>query len=82
MMCGGYSHEKLPDDESNNLYNKIKDSINHEIKEFVSYKTQVVNGTNYLLKLLLTNNTFIFVKVYKDLNNNIEITDQNVKDSF
>ena len=56
--------------------------IKHETIKFVSYKIQIVNGTNYLLKVLLADNTFLFIKVYKDLNNNIEVIEQDIRNDF
>ena len=82
MLCGGYSEEKKPDDVSLEIYNKIIDTIQYETIKFVSYKIQIVNGTNYLLKVLLADNTFLFIKVYKDLNSNIEVIEQDIRIDF
>ena len=82
MICGGYSNEKIHDDESNEVFESIKNNIKYSYVKVISYKTQIVNGINYILKILLENEKLLFVKVYKDLNNNFEVIDQNIKSDF
>lgn len=82
MICGGYSNEKIHDDESKEVFESIKHNIKYSYVKVISYKTQIVNGINYILKILLENEELLFVKVYKDLNNNFEVIDQNIKSDF
>lgn len=82
MICGGFSNEKLHDDESKEVFESIKDNIKYSYVRVISYKTQIVNGINYIIKILLENNKFLFVKIYKDLNNNFEVIDQSIKSDF
>tara|TARA_B100000902_G_C27286323_1_gene904609 strand:+ start:523 stop:771 length:249 start_codon:yes stop_codon:yes gene_type:complete len=82
MICGGYSNEKIHDDESNEVFESIKNNIKYSYVKVISYKTQIVNGINYILKILLENEELLFVKVYKDLNNNFEVIEQNIKSDF
>ena len=82
MICGGYSNEKLHDDESKEVFESIKHNIKCSYINVISYKTQIVNGINYILKILLENEELLFVKVYKDLNNNFEVIEQNIKSDF
>ena len=82
MICGGYSNEIKHDNESLEIYNLIKDDINYNVVKVISYKKQIVNGTNYILKILIEDEKFLFVKVYKNFENNIELLEQNIKDDF
>ena len=82
MICGGYSNEIQHDDESLEIYNLIKDDVKYKVIRVISYKKQIVNGINYLLKILIEDEKFLFVKVYKNFENNIELLEQNIKDDF
>lgn len=75
MMCGGFGGAKPVDDTIVGVCNEVKSHVeNHLGKTFqtfepVSYKTQVVAGTNYKVKVR-TENDFIHIKVHKPLPHN------------
>jgi len=69
MMCGGQSELKKPDDDSK----QVLESVIAELREktghadnvtLLGYKTQVVAGINYFLKLSLADKNFGFSIVH------------------
>ena len=79
-FTGGISEEKKKDNYIQNIVNKFKKNIEKEIKnkinkfEVHSYKTQVVAGINYFIKIELDNKIFIHLKIYKTLDNHFSLT--------
>jgi cystatin-A/B len=75
MLCGGFGGVKNADNSIVELCNDIKSSAeNHlgqtfTVWEPVHYKTQVVAGTNYLIKVK-TDTDYVHVKVHKALPHN------------
>ena len=71
-MCGGFGGVKQADDTVIAICNEVKSHVENHIGqtyqtfEPVSYKTQVVAGTNYLIKVR-TDNDFVHIKVHKPL---------------
>ena len=82
MICGGFSDEKQVDEECKSVIQNISKELNHEVLELISYKTQVVNGVNYLIKIKVNNPKFYFVKVHKSLNNEFKILEHSLKDNY
>ena len=82
MICGGFSNEKKVDEECTSVVQNVNKDLQHEVVEIVSYKTQVVNGVNYLIKIKVNNPKFYFVKVHKSLNNEYKILEHSLKDEF
>jgi hypothetical protein len=82
MLCGGFSQEKEADDECKNLINSVKNNLKYDIIKIISYKTQVVNGTNYLIKNKIDNENFYFVKIHKSLDNEYKIIDHDLRNDF
>lgn len=82
MICGGFSNEKKVDEECTSVVQNVSKDLQHEVVEIVSYKTQVVNGVNYLIKIKVNNPKFYFVKVHKSLNNEYKILEHSLKDDF
>ena len=82
MICGGFSNEKKVDEECKSVVQNISKDLQHEVVEIVSYKTQVVNGVNYLIKIKVNNPKFYFVKVHKSLNNEYKILEHSLKEDF
>ncbi len=74
MMCGGFGSAKLVDnDDMRGLVTEIKSNVeNHLAKTFDtfeghSYKSQLVNGTNYTIKIFVGDDKYIHVKFHKAL---------------
>lgn len=70
-MLGGLSQIKEADEEVNNLVKQIKvkfEELNYKTNNFtaISYKTQVVNGTNYFIKIQ-TDTEYVHIRVYQQL---------------
>lgn len=82
MICGGFSNEKKVDDECKSVVQNISKDLQHEVIEIISFKTQVVNGVNYLIKFKINNPKFYFVKVHKSLNNEHKILEHSLKDNY
>lgn len=82
MICGGFSEEKKVDEECKNVVQNLSNELQYGLDEIISYKTQVVNGVNYLIKLKVNNPKFYFIKVHKSLNNEYKILEHSLKDNF
>ena len=72
MMCGGFTNDKVPDNEINQMVLGFKnqvESMAHKTYytfQAVKYQSQVVAGTNYIIKVL-ADNTYIHIKIFKPL---------------
>ena len=72
MMCGGFGNVKNADDTVVAICNQVKSQVEshlnqtYQVFEPVHYKTQVVAGTNYLIKVR-TENDYVHVKVFQSL---------------
>ncbi|XP_057553294.1 cystatin-A isoform X4 [Hippopotamus amphibius kiboko] len=73
MMPGGLTEEKDATPEVQEIANKVKPQLeektNETYNEFeaVKYKTQVVAGLNYYIKIRVGHNHYIHIKVFKSL---------------
>ncbi|XP_038657876.1 cystatin-B-like [Scyliorhinus canicula] len=73
QMCGGTSAEKSVTEELQQLANSVKPKIEEEAEKtfdvFVvkSYKTQLVSGTNYFMKIHVGGDDYVHAKVFEDL---------------
>ena len=73
MMCGGFTQDKDADDEVKALAKEMKAATEAKLGatysefEAVKFKTQVVNGTNYLIKVKVGPEQYVHIKVYKKL---------------
>ena len=68
---GGITEKKDPDEKVVNIANNVRASltsiIDIEVTDFLvdSYKTQLVNGVNYFIKIHIGNNIYVHVRVYR-----------------
>ncbi|KAM6475010.1 cystatin-B-like [Liasis olivaceus] len=83
MLCGGASELKAATEETQQIIQEIKsqleekESRNFDIFEAVSYRTQVVAGTNYFIKVHVGNDEYVHVRVFQRLpheNKPLELT--------
>ena len=78
-MLGGLSEEKSRDDKVDDLIKVIKSEFQKKnystnIFEAKKYKIQIVNGTNYFIKVK-TDMEYVHLRIYQSLpHNNSEIT--------
>ena len=73
QIAGGFSSYREPTSEELAMVNKLKSAIEQKVnKKFlffvpVKIKSQVVAGTNYTVKILVNNDSFIHVTIFKPL---------------
>ncbi len=73
MMCGGFGNALDANDEVKNMAKEMKQQTEQKLGatftefEAVKYKTQVVAGTNYLIKVKVGPEQFVHIKVWKKL---------------
>ena len=71
MILGGLSDIRPIDEEVTNLVNNFKNKFEQErysTNKFkpINYRIQIVNGTNYFVKVE-TDNEFVHLKIYQSL---------------
>ena len=76
-MLGGLSNTKPSDNEVEKLVNSVKDNfqeLNYNTDKFEinSYKSQIVNGVNYFVKVE-TDKEFVHLKIHQELPHNNSI---------
>ncbi|KAL4001070.1 cystatin-A/B [Sarotherodon galilaeus] len=83
-MCGGLTEEKEADEEAQKICDAMKPLAeqraerNFEVFIAQSYKTQVVTGTNYFIKLYVGDEEYVHLSVYEKLpcdGGTLELTD-------
>ncbi|XP_055349029.1 cystatin-A-like [Paramacrobiotus metropolitanus] len=72
MVCGGYGEERPANDHINQVVHKVRKDVEAkhgaaEVYEVVSYRSQVVAGTNYQVKLRLGPNKVVDIKIFEPL---------------
>lgn len=73
MMCGGFGGAKDADAEVQTIADSVKQQTEQKLgktfAEFkaLKYKTQVVAGTNYLIKVQVGADQYVHIKVFKAL---------------
>ena len=73
MMCGGFTGARDADDEVKAMAKELKAQTEEKLGatysefEAVSFKTQVVAGTNYLIKVKVGPEEYVHIKVWKKL---------------
>nr|XP_028568597.1 cystatin-B-like [Podarcis muralis] len=83
MKCGGTSEAKAATAETQQIAQEVKGQVEEkegrsfEVFEAVEFKTQIVAGINYFIKVHIGNDEFLHVRVYKRLpheNKPLELT--------
>ena len=73
MMCGGFSIVHTADEETQTMVNEMKSHVEGHLNatftvyKAVSYTTQVVAGTNYLVKVEVDDGKTVTVKIHRPL---------------
>ena len=73
MSTGGFSEAKSADKNvkaiANEVRLKVEKALGLNFSEFdaIQYKTQIVNGTNYKIKIQVANRKYIHIKVFVPL---------------
>ncbi|CAL8294270.1 unnamed protein product [Lota lota] len=73
MMCGGTGPDKTADEEVQNICDSVKASAEGKANKTYSvfsaktYKTQVVAGTNYFIKVHVGGEDHVHLRVFKAL---------------
>lgn len=73
MMVGGFSQDREPDDEVRNLAQEIKPHAEQHVNrtfnnwEVVKFRSQVVAGTNFNLKISVGDGEYVHVRVFRSL---------------
>ena len=73
MMCGGFNNAKDADDKVKAMALELKAQTEQKLGatytefEAVKYKTQVVAGTNYLIKVKVGPEQYVHIKVWEKL---------------
>jgi len=73
MMAGGFTQDREPDDEVRNIAQAIKQHAEQHANrtfnlwEVVAFKSQVVAGTNFKLKISVGDGEYVHLKVFRSL---------------
>ena len=74
-MFGGFSKAKLATDDIKKIVKEIQPKIEertnekYNVFEAISFKSQVVKGVNYVIKVLVGNENYIHIRLYVPLGN-------------
>ena len=72
-MIGGFTKARLADDEIKKIVKEIQPKIEertnekYTVFEAISFKSQVVKGVNYVVKILVDNESFLHARIYVPL---------------
>lgn len=72
MMLGGFGNAKPVDDKVASIAHQVRPHVESQLGAFEtfephSYKTQVVAGTNYLIKIHVGSGKYVHAKVHQPL---------------
>ncbi|XP_042877742.1 cystatin-B-like [Penaeus japonicus] len=79
MMCGGTSEVKPYSEEVQQLLQTVKSELEEKMGQkldqflLVSYKTQVVAGTNYFAKIDIGGEDLVHIRVYRNLQGDVSL---------
>ncbi|XP_047500415.1 cystatin-A-like [Penaeus chinensis] len=79
MRAGGTSELKQPSEEVQQLLETVKTELEEKMERkldkflLVSYKTQVVAGTNYFAKIDIGGEELVHLRVYKNLQGEVSL---------
>ena len=74
-MFGGFSKAKLATDDIKKIVKEIQPKIEertnekYNVFEAISFKSQVVKGVNYVIKVLVGDEKYIHIRIYVPLGN-------------
>ncbi|XP_034036544.1 cystatin-B-like [Thalassophryne amazonica] len=72
-VLGGYSEVKDANEDIQKLCDQVKTQVegktgkNYKVYEAKQYKSQVVSGTNYIIKVHVGHGKYIHLEIYKQL---------------
>ncbi|XP_059139384.1 cystatin-B-like [Physella acuta] len=73
MMCGGTSDVKEANEEIHELVKEIRGELEKKVEKTypdfkaVSFKSQVVAGTNFFVKILVNDGEYVHVRIFRPL---------------
>lgn len=73
MICGGKGNAQVPDAELSQLFVSVKPQVEANANltfttfEPVSYRSQVVAGTNYFVKFKVDGDKYVHARIFKPL---------------
>ncbi|KAL1229057.1 Cystatin-B [Trichinella pseudospiralis] len=78
-ICGGVKEERDPTEAERaialDLRSEVENQLNRKFKHFlpVSIRTQIVAGINYFFKVMVDEDDFIHLRVFKNLQNETQL---------
>jgi len=78
-LCGGTSEPKEMTDEVIEVCHKVKTDletkagVKYDVFEPKIYKSQVVAGTNFFVKVHVGDNKHVHLRIYRDLQQNVSL---------
>ncbi|KAJ6658317.1 hypothetical protein lerEdw1_020589 [Lerista edwardsae] len=73
MKCGGTTDSKAATEETQQIVQEVKAQVeekegrNFEVFQAVEFKTQVVAGMNYFVKVHIGDDEFLHLRIFKSL---------------
>ena len=73
MMCGGFTNVNVADEHIQQVADSVKASVESRLNttlstyKAISYKSQIVAGTNYKIKVQVGDDKYVHIKVFVGL---------------